>query len=257
MSRLLRTPKVQMALAIFIIFVTAFLRRPSILVIVSFLLSVAFTVGIDFLLMKKRKLEFFFPSAALVSGGIIGLVYEPSVLFILLFMLCAFSMISKHLLRINNRHIFNPAAFGLFTGGILFFSETWWGVSWQQLKPTDPFLFLSFLILLLPGYISFIRMRRFRIIISFYAVYTLFNYFIYKTPILDPTVIFFSLVMLPEPMTSPSKHEAQIFFGIFVALGAFFVSLLTSYVPSPFVYILSDPLIASLLLGNLLFFKWR
>lgn len=147
-------------------------------------------------------------------------------------------MISKHYFRFGKRHIFNPAAFGLFFSHLVFGENiSWWAVSWQQLG-TQNLQFIILLILILPGLVSAVRMRRFVSVLAFYLVSALFT----KT-IFDPTIIFFSLVMLPEPMTTPSKPTEQFLFGISVAILSFMIK-----------FPLSDIFIPIILLGNLAFF---
>lgn len=151
-------------------------------------------------------------------------------------------MFSKHYVRFGNRHIFNPAAFGLFFSHLVFGENiSWWAVSWQQFGTQNPQFIMYPLILLLPGLVSAVSIKRFANILAFYFMYVLFT----KT-IFDPTVIFFSLVMLPEPMTTPSKLIEQILFGISIAFFSFIISIIRFPLPDIFIPVL--------LLGNLAFF---
>ncbi|MBI4009055.1 RnfABCDGE type electron transport complex subunit D [Candidatus Roizmanbacteria bacterium] len=259
MTRLLRIPKVQMTIALICIIVSANIYRPSMTAFLLPLLAIGLTTIVDILLLKLRKIEVFFPSAAFVTGSIIGLLHGPNLPIYTLFVVIILAIFSKHFLKVSNKHVFNPAAFGLFIGSLLFGVDvSWWGVSFQQLRVTNVFLSFSFLILLVPGYVSLIKMRRFRIIFSFLISYWAINYLFNRTiTLLDPTVTFFSLVMLPEPMTSPSKPIQQVLFGIFVAVFTLVIS--SSILNSRFLILNSfpDPLIGALLVGNLLFFKWK
>lgn len=181
----------------------------------------------DYIFTKVRKVPPFLMSAAIVSGLIIGLlVHDPLIAGLTAFL----AMAVKNFLRVGDRHIFNPTAAGFLATGLIFGEGvSWWGVSWQQ-------SFIPVLILLAPALVSAVYMKRWKIILPFLIIYGLMN----KTNF-DPTAIFFATVMLPEPKTSPNETWQQIAFGSLVALG----STITSFV---------DPLIASLLIGNLLFF---
>ncbi|OGK13882.1 hypothetical protein A3C98_01865 [Candidatus Roizmanbacteria bacterium RIFCSPHIGHO2_02_FULL_37_15] len=245
-------PKTQMAVALLLIFITAFINQPSLDLVFRFVLAVVFGICFEILVLKMRDTELFFPSATVVSVLIISLLLAPNLTAVELFVTIIISILSKHFLRMGKKHIFNPAAFGLLIGGLFFNHDvSWWGVSFQQLKIDNLFLFLSFLFLLLPSYISVLKLRRFLMIFLFLMIYSFSQYLLIKNiAIFDPTVIFFSLVMLPEPMTTPSKPIRQTLFGIFVAGFSFLVS-------SPILNSLPDPLIAGLLLGNFAFFKWR
>lgn len=219
MFSLLKIPKVQLALMLLLIN----LKAPYLAVI-----CVVFTVFFDLVLTYLKSKTFFIPWSALVTGLIIALIISPNALWYQVAVICALAMAGKNFLRINNRHLFNPAALGLFLGGIFFnLNVSWWGVSG-----------VVFLILLLPGYVSFYKMRRFGSILSFLVFYNLLSGF---KILLDPTTIFFALVMLPEPMTSPFDLKKQILYGAIVATAA----LVLSYFP-----VFPDVLIPALLLGN-------
>lgn len=262
---LFKTPKTQLGIFLTAIFITAFLNSPLQKVLVVFLLSIISTVTSDFLFVRLRNIQPFFPSAALVTGSIVGLLAAPNLAWYVPVIVGIIAMFSKNFIRFSNRHVFNPAAFGLLAGSIIFNqSISWWAVSFQQFFPRSGISLheiIPFLILLSPALISIIRMKRYRITLSFLAIYILLNQFLNpKSSILnlatDPTVLFFSIVMLAEPLTSPNNHSKQILFGIFVAFLSIFVSfpIINSQLSA---LSLVDPLVFSLLLGNLVFFKLR
>lgn len=247
----LTVPKVQMALALLLIYFVTFFHLPNITSLVSLILAVSLTVGFDYLFLKIRKIEPFLLSAAIVSGIIIGLLFDPGLPVYELVTVCFLAIVSKNFIRISGKHVFNPAGFGLFLGGAIFgYSVSWWAVSFQQLQINNLSSIFYFLVLISPAYVSFYRMRRYLITLPFLFVYVL-SLAIFRQSInlnsifsllLDPTVLFFSLVMLPEPMTSPQRRSLQVGYGVLVAI----LSSLISFV---------DPLIGGMLLGNLIFFK--
>lgn len=220
MKAVLVMPKSLMVLALGFIALTAGNYLTLALAIFAACLS-------DYIFTKIRKVPPFLMSAAIVSGLIIGLlVHDPLIAVLSTFL----AMAVKNFLRIGDSHIFNPAAAGILGVSLLMGSEvSWWGVSWQQsLFPV--------LILLTPALVSAFYMKRWKIILPFLIIYALMN----KT-YFDPTVIFFATVMLPEPKTSPNDTWQQIAFGSLIAIASDLVNFV-------------DPLITSLLLGNLLFF---
>lgn len=252
---LFKTPKTQIGFFLTLIFITAFINNPSQKILLVFLLSIVSTVTSDLLFVRLRNIQPFFPSAALVTGSIVGLLTSPYLSWYVPIVVGIIAMFSKNFIRFSNRHIFNPAGFGLLVGAIIFgYAISWWAVSWQQFRIHNSEFIIYFLILLSPSLISSYRMGRYRITVAFLLTYFVLiflpntKYLILNT-ILDPTILFFSIVMLAEPLTSPNNHMKQILFGVFVAL----VSILAS---SPILNSL-DPLIFSLLLGNIVFFKLR
>lgn len=248
---LLRISKIQIAIFLILIVVSAVLFEKQLLPLATIGLAVLATVSTDMLLIRLRKVEPFLPSAAIVSGIIIGLLSAPTLPWYNTVVAAVAAMAGKNFLRYENKHIFNPAAFGLFVAGLLFMhSVSWWGVSFQTLH-INLVSFLFFLILLSPGYVSMIRLRRYKILFSFLISMFLLTEVLRFTGILfDPTTLFFSLVMLPEPMTTPNNSIRQLLFGAFVAITAILISLTNSrFTP--------DPFITGLLVGNLLFFRFR
>ena len=232
-------PKIQLALCLLIFILSYLLFNPSINIFFYYCLTIGLTIGFDHLFHRMRGTRFFFPSAALVSGLIIGLLNSPSSSMFSMLLVIVLAILSKYFLRINNRHIFNPAAFGLFFGSWLFKISVSWGGVVSGMMP----------LLLLTGYVSIFRSRKLNIILSFFVVYNLLTFFINKrVDIFDPVIIFFTLVMLPEPMTVPNQPIRQILFGTTTAVFALILSYLTN---------IPDILMGSLLITNLLFFKFR
>ncbi len=86
--------------------------------------------------------------------------------------------------------------------------------------------------------------------------YFLLQTLLFKLPLsFDPTVLFFAIVMLPEPMTSPIRPKLQIAFGITVAVLAILLSHPWVTLHIPIVASLPDPLIIALLISNATFFN--
>lgn len=252
---LLKIPKVQLSIILFLILLTAYFNSPSINIIRNLALALLSTIASDFIFLKLRKINFFPPTAAITTAIIITLILSPSLPPYEVFLSGILAMFFKNFIRFSNRHVFNPAGVGVIITSFIFsHNVSWWAVSFAQVSNFKSLVF--FLVLLSPFLISILRMKRFRIILSFLAANFILTYIVSKSftlnNLLDPTTLFFSLVMLPEPMTTPNNHTKQIVFGIFVAFLSFMISLsifTTLRIP--------DPLILSLLTGNLVFFKLR
>ena len=90
------------------------------------ILSGVFFCGLlDFLINKIVFKKQLFPKSAIITGFILSgiLSYHENWWWLLIF--SAAAIISKHLIRINNKHIFNPANFGLFAATLLGFPLIW------------------------------------------------------------------------------------------------------------------------------------
>lgn len=205
------------------------------------------------------------PYAAIVTGLILSLTISPRLPWYNILLIASLAMGVKNFIRINSHHIFNPAATGLVLGGLLIHQQvSWWGVSFQTLVPFTFSKLILFVILLSSLLVSALRMRRYGSILSFLTTYILlffllnqFNPSIFPSTIFDPTIIFFSIVMLPEPMTSPVQIKRQLLYGSSVALLAV-ISQSTALAQFLTVRnILPDGLLPFLLLGNFVFFQFK
>lgn len=257
----LKIPKVQLSLILFLIFfstVVAYPLNQSIFLLIN---SLGFCLIFDLLFTYIRNRKFFIPHAAVVTGLIITLIVDPQATWYQIGLISAIAMATKNFLRISNRHIFNPASTGLLFGGIIFnLGVSWWGVSFQNIIPFNMQSLILFIILLSPILVSGYELRRFGSILSFFIIYIFVSFFgspSFLSELLNPGTIFFATVMLPEPMTSPVNLKRQILYGVLVALIALILSypFITAFLSS--LLFLPDIFIPALLLGNLLFFKFR
>jgi enediyne biosynthesis protein E5 len=262
----LKIPKVQLALALILISLQAILLNRSSSNTILIITALALTVLFDLLFTFFKTRKFFIPYSALITGLIIGLLIDPSANFFQILVISLIAMGLKNFLRLSERHIFNPAAIGLVLGGaLLSLPVAWWGATLPNAGGFAPLA--AFLIILLPSYVSAYRMKRYGSIAAFLITYALITLFqqqsisldlsLLQGSLLNPSILFFALVMLPEPMTSPSRLKRQILFGALTALlipilsWVFLKSEITAQIYS------IDPILIPLLFCNLLFFKYR
>ncbi len=236
--RFLSTPKVQLALFLLVFILINLFFNFSAYLLIYFILTVSLAIFSDYSFVWARKIKPFFLSAAIVSGLIIALLNSPRNSLMEMFFIVIIAIASKHFLKLNGRHIFNPAAFGLFFGSLLFKTPVaWWGISTSSIVMS--------VLLILTGYVSIFRSRKLNIILSFFIIYNVLAFVLTRQlNIFDPTVIFFTLVMLPEPMTSPNRPNLQVIFGVAAAVLTVALSRI-SFIP--------EVLLGSLLFSNLLF----
>ena len=261
MLSILRIPKLQLIISLLLIYLTALIRFPTINNLQLLFFCVILNVAFDLLLTYIKKRTFFIPYAAIATGLIMSLIINQSANLLEIAFGAALAMGLKNFLRISERHIFNPVASGLFLYGLIFNQYIgWWGVSFQKITQLNLEDLIFFLVLLSPAYISFFRLKKYYSILSYIAINAFISQIFFPVSadvflntfslILNPPTLFFALVMLPEPMTSPVKPLNQILYGGLVAIVPFMFSL----IPLSFAF---DPLLFGLLLGNLIFFKNR
>jgi ferredoxin-NADP reductase len=159
----------------------------------------------------------------------------------------ALAMGSKYVIAWRRRHIFNPAGFGVFATALLIGQgASWWIGSTIML----PFVILG-------GLFVLVRTKRTNMVISFLTSYIILFFLVglfrgrdivllisqLRDVLLLSPLIFFSLVMLIEPLTSPAMKKFRVSYAIFTA----FILILAQTFFSSYPYTLE----LSLLIGNI------
>jgi hypothetical protein len=191
---------------------------------------------LDVLLTLLTRRTWIVPDGALLSGLIVALVLSPQEPWYVAPAAGAVAILSKHLFRnpwLPRVHVFNPAAAGLLAALVLFNSgESWWGALPGLPAP-------ALLLLLAAGYLVVDRVAKFWQVLAFLATY--FGLFTgaafmtmggtarlaeaFRVPFVD-AALFFALVMLTDPPTSPNGEDDQLRFGALVAAASFAAFLL-------------------------------
>jgi ferredoxin-NADP reductase len=158
-----------------------------------------------------------------ITALILALILTPASSlndFLVLAIAAAVAMASKYILIINRRHIFNPAAAGAFAAGaLLHYYASWW-VGTKFLTP----------VVLIGGLLILRKMKRFTMVAIFLATYLAilsFNIAHHQSAglvghtlwlvLISTSVLFFSMIMLTEPLTSPYKIRSYIPYAALVA----------------------------------------
>ena len=219
------------------------------------ILAVISTTLIDFgiaVIAKKLKEKNRIPNSiflrnvfslesAIISGLFIGGLLSQDLKWHIYILAGIVASLSKHLIMLNKRHIFNPAIIAVLCVSLVFGAgHSWWISS-------------SLPLVLVFGAFIIWKMRRLEMAIIFllcsFAAMSLIEilkgngfYDIYYMLKNANVIYFFSMFMLTEPKTSPFGKRQKIVYGIFVAL--IFIGL-------HFLIPLHDLLIA-LAMGNVL-----
>lgn len=259
-------PKVQIALALLILFFIVFSRIGYVDAVRLLVFCVGFTVVSDVVFaFVRRKSLFTTPFSAVVTGLIFTLIVDTGATWYQICFMAVFAMTIKNFVRFKGRHVFNPAASGLVIGFFVFgLQPSWWGPTLFQGGFSNPSNIAIFIVLLAIGYVSAIRLKRYIAVVTYLLLSAIlpmlitqnFSVDIFLTSILSVGTLFFALLMLPEPMTSPVKPMRQVLYGGFVSsmvlVLVFFVignNMFGDYIP--------DSSLVALLLGNAIFFTFR
>ena len=168
-------------------------------------IAVISALAADYLFMYLKKEKLRLDDSSAISGLIIGFVLLNAQPWWITSLASISAIASKYLIRVNKKHIFNPAAFGILLVVIFFNGFTQWkgGSIWY---------------IIIPFGIYFIyKVRKLEIIISYVLAFLIlfgvgfFSYFNY----------FFASIMLIEPKSTPVTKRGKIIFGLGVAIALF------------------------------------
>lgn len=235
LTQIKNTPKLQLIILLSIFYLVAAFHLTITNALALLFFCLLFTISSDLIFKKLKKRTFQPPYSAIITGLILTLIIDTSVNILQIFIICASAMLIKNFLRFD-KHIFNPAASGLLIGWLVFgLYPSWWAASFYT---TGEFSIPNLLIIsavLLFGFVSLYRLKRYVTVASYLGmlgtlsfIFSLSNSFSSLISLLfAPGTLFFALVMLPEPMTSPFKKFVQVVFGISVALIQILLALST------------------------------
>ena len=174
-------------------------------------ITVISAIGIEstILFFKNKKISI--TDSSIISGLIIGYVLSsdnPWWIFILASLL---AICSRHLIHFNKKHLFNPAAFGIFLTVIFFGASTQWKGTylWYILLPFGLYFISKVQKLeVLIGYaLTALSLFIIQAVMQKTSLFNIFGYLSY----------FYIFIMMIEPKTTPIKPAGKFIFGICVA----------------------------------------
>ncbi len=205
----------------FVIFVTYALVTPWFgRNIYQFLVVFTTCVSMDLILGKIRTNKWIFPLSGIIASSGMFLVLDAYGIWPY-FIVGVLAILSKHLLRVNDRHIFNPNNFGVmlvisaFPSSAMLTAARWGGhILWV----------LIFMIL---GLIITIHAKRWILAVSylsFFAMYVLIKSLLLPVsltflmiPLFSPALHLYTYFMITDPRTSPDSPKEQVLFAFCVA----------------------------------------
>lgn len=181
-------------------------------------MAVIFAVGFEsaILFFKNRKLSI--TDSSIISGLIIGYVLSTRNSPWVFLLTCGLAICSKYLIRINKKHLFNPAAFGIFLASILFGASLQWKGTylWHILLPFGLyFVYKINKLEVIIGYgLTAVGLFGIQAILQKVSLFNIFGYLSY----------FYIFIMLIEPKTTPIRPLGKLIFGIGAAILIFILT---------------------------------
>ncbi|PIR65321.1 MAG: hypothetical protein COU52_04850 [Candidatus Omnitrophica bacterium CG10_big_fil_rev_8_21_14_0_10_43_8] len=180
--------------------------------------SVAAAAAVELIVVYIKTRALRISQSSLITGLIIGFVISSDAGWLNIIITCSVAILSKHIIRFHKRHIFNPAAFGIFFAIILLGASTQWKATymWYALIPFGIYFARSINKLeIIYGY-AVVSLLLFggQAIMQKTALPNIFLYFSY----------FYIFIMLIEPKTTPITKKGKYIFGITVAALVFIMT---------------------------------
>lgn len=189
--------------------------------ILSFFVVVVACVAFNFAFAKITKAPVNHESS-IITGLILFFIIEPASVLTNLYIIAFAALIgmgSKYLLAYRNQHLMNPAAVGSAALVLLGFGvSSWWVGSSPMFIPT-----------LIVGTLIVWKIKRWDMVLSFVAA-GLFVFVaegvwigqqadeLIRTFFLSWPTIFLGMVMLTEPLSTPSSYRMQLVYGALVGV---------------------------------------
>ncbi|MEK7168559.1 MAG: oxidoreductase [Patescibacteria group bacterium] len=129
-----------------------------------------------------------------------------------------FAMSSKYILNINKKHIFNPTAIAVLVAFLLSIGgASWWVGTTTMFMPVLLGLLVIKKIQRFSLFFAFLTTSIF--VIALFSFISGFNAFqVLTNTLLESPLLFFALIMLTEPLTTPPTRKLQIYYGIIIGV---------------------------------------
>ena len=207
----LKSLKTQLILFLTCLAVFLFLKNKDTLFLVAVCIAVISAVAAESLILYFKTKAFQITESSIITGLIIGFVLSSDEAWWKFVLASSLAIISKYLVCFQKKHIFNPAALGIFLTLIIFNDSSQWAGTfyWYILLPFGLYFAYKFRKLEIIFSYAVISLVLFEIQAVFQRVSLahVFGYFSY----------FYIFIMVIEPKTTPVKQTGKILFGACVA----------------------------------------
>ena len=202
-----RSIKTQLALYLLVLALFLAVQGKDLSFLVSFAVCLMAAVAAEAVLLYFKTKKGQVTESAVIAGAIVGYVLSSDEAWWKLVLAAVFTIGLKHVVRWRNKHIFNPAALGLFIAIlVLGVSLQWKGTYlWYFLAPCGFYLAWKMRKMeILAGYagVSLVLFGA-QALLQGVSLLNIFGYFSY----------FYIFIMVIEPKTTPSSRIGKYVFG--------------------------------------------
>ncbi|MEF8796488.1 MAG: hypothetical protein V5A48_08550, partial [Salinivenus sp.] len=179
------------------------------------------------------------PASAYTSGISVGILVRAPMLWP--FALCSvLSIMSKYVLRVKGRHLWNPSNFGLC---VLFFPAAYGMLDIAPLNTQWGNNMWPMLVIWIVGLYTIWKVKRFHITATYIAAFVVLaavrggitgdGFWTEVAPLTGPMYQLFALFMITDPVTTVSSKKGEMGVTILIAIAEFFLRL-AEFIAAPF-----------------------
>lgn len=205
----------------------------------AILLAIGTSIAAEFLFCRLYWGNWPHPASAYTTGISVGILMRSPMLWP--FALCStLSILSKYVLRIRDRHLWNPSNFGV---SVLFFPAAYGMLPVAPLSVQWGNNMWAMLVIWIVGLITIWRVKRAHITATYIVAFVVLSYvrslvvggsFMAEVaPITGPMYQLFALFMITDPKTTVSSRKGEVVVTILIAVVEFFFRL-AEFVAAPF-----------------------
>jgi len=218
-----KTPKGLLTI-ILVVLVAMAAPHEGIRVVAPGLVSAVIAAGVvDLFILRLRKKVWEFPSGAVLTAMIVAMVLRAQEPWYVTTITSVAAILSKYIFRSRTANVFNPAALAIVASFYVFHAgQSWWGAM-PEVTP------IFQVVMVAAGIFIADRVNKMPLVLAFLGTYYLL--FTVTTFVSDPVrlaeifrapdlqaALFFALIILSDPPTSPVKYRDQLICGILVAV---------------------------------------
>ncbi len=225
---------------LFVLWIVTMIHSFQPVFLINPLVAIVSMYAFDFCISRVRSGKGIVTLSSLVTGLLIGLVFDPTAAIWVLIIACLVAAFSKQFIAFgSHRHIWNPAVLGIAVTSIIFNqSSGWWAASWG---------IIPVLIIVAGMTLALSQIRR--VFMPFIFLGIMFVYLSFTGTwsgafelVTSGTFIFFAFIMLPEPVTSIGGKTWLYGWPVFVGGLVVMLSVLRIFIV--------DPVMLALLIAN-------
>ena len=205
----------------------------------AILLAIGTAVAVELITGRMAYGSWPHPASAYTSGISVGILVRSPMLWP--FALCsAVSILSKYVLRVKDRHLWNPSNFGLC---VLFFPAAYGLFDIAPLNTQWGNNMWPMLAIWIVGLYTIWKVKRFHITATYIVAFVAFSFvrslitgdafWAEVAPLTGPMYQLFALFMITDPKTTVSSKRGEMGVTVLIAIVEFFLRL-GEFVAAPF-----------------------